>query len=86
MKLRFGGLLMFLFTVVMGKEKAILEIVIHRSGGNGEYITEVERLVGHFSSAGPTLSAEGAIIQVSGRAKWEGPDPLGKGGTCSDTH
>ncbi|KAJ8312937.1 hypothetical protein KUTeg_010310 [Tegillarca granosa] len=47
----------------MGKEKAILEIVMHTSTENGEYDTKVEELVGHFTTAGPMESAEGNVLQ-----------------------
>lgn len=53
------------FVLCSAKEKALLEIVMHKITKNGEYKTEVEKLIGNFSSAGSTVSAEGDILQVS---------------------
>ena len=64
MKLRAGHLLTFLFSVVMAKEKAILEIVFHTRVQQEEYTTDTERLIGHYSSVGTQDKAEGPIIQV----------------------
>ncbi|XP_033748577.1 LOW QUALITY PROTEIN: E3 ubiquitin-protein ligase ZNRF3-like [Pecten maximus] len=51
--------------LVMGiKEKAILEIVLHRGTENGEYAIETERLSGYYTSAGSTVSAEGNVLQL----------------------
>lgn len=58
-------LLSILFSHVNGKDKAILDIVMHKSDRNGEYTTEVEKLLGYFTSAGSTVSAEGQVFQVN---------------------
>lgn len=52
------------FVLCSAKEKALLEIVMHKITKNGEYKTEVEKLIGNFSSAGSTVSAEGDILQI----------------------
>lgn len=67
MKLRTEHLLSFIFSVVMAKEKAILEIVFHTKVQPEEYTNDTERLIGHFSSIGTTDDAEGPIIQVISR-------------------
>ncbi|XP_060072679.1 E3 ubiquitin-protein ligase ZNRF3-like [Ylistrum balloti] len=62
-----GEVLIFslLCMLVMGiKEKAILEIVLHRGTENGEYAIETERLSGYYTSAGSTVSAEGNVLQL----------------------
>ncbi|XP_069135132.1 E3 ubiquitin-protein ligase ZNRF3-like [Argopecten irradians] len=62
-----GEVLVFslLCMLVMGiKEKAILEIVLHRGTENGEYAIETERLSGYYTSAGSTVSAEGNVLQL----------------------
>lgn len=64
MKLRTEHLLSFIFSVVMAKEKAILEIVFHTKVQPEEYTNDTERLIGHFSSIGTTDDAEGPIIQI----------------------
>lgn len=48
-------------------ERAILEIVLYNPVENGGYVTQSYKLVGMFSEAGTSVSAEGRIIQVSGR-------------------
>ena len=53
-----------LFSFVIAKDKATLEIVMHRSVQNGEYKIEVEKIEGYFTSAGSMDSAEGPILQV----------------------
>lgn len=58
-------LLSFLFSHVNGKDKAILDIVMHKSDRNGEYTTEVEKLLGYFTTAGSMVSAEGQVFQVN---------------------
>lgn len=62
----FGSVLIInvLWSLVYCKEKAVLEIVMHKITKNGEYKTEIEKIVGHFSAAGSTVSAEGNILQV----------------------
>ncbi|XP_061197701.1 E3 ubiquitin-protein ligase znrf3-like [Saccostrea echinata] len=57
-------LLSILFSHVTGKDKAILEIVMHKSDRNGVYTTEVEKLLGHFTTAGSMVSAEGEVFQI----------------------
>lgn len=57
-------LLSILFSHVTGKDKALLDIVMHKSDRNGEYTTEVEKLLGHFTTAGSMVSAEGQVFQV----------------------
>lgn len=52
------------FVLCNVKEKAVLEIVMHKITKNGEYKVEKEKIVGHFSAAGSTVSAEGDILQV----------------------
>ena len=64
MKLRTEHLLTILFSVVMAKEKAILEIVFHTRVHQEEYTSDTERLIGHYSSIGTQDKAEGPIIQV----------------------
>ncbi|XP_021346686.1 E3 ubiquitin-protein ligase ZNRF3-like [Mizuhopecten yessoensis] len=62
-----GEVLIFslLCMLAMGiKEKAILEIVLHRGTENGEYAIETERLSGYYTSAGSTVSAEGNVLQL----------------------
>uniref|UniRef100_K1RE11 Uncharacterized protein n=1 Tax=Magallana gigas TaxID=29159 RepID=K1RE11_MAGGI len=56
-------LLSILFSHVNGKDKAILDIVMHKSDRNGEYTTEVEKLLGYFTTAGSMVSAEGQVFQ-----------------------
>jgi hypothetical protein len=53
-----------LWSLVHCKERAVLEIVMHKITEHGEYKTEIEKIVGHFSTAGATVSAEGDILQV----------------------
>ncbi|XP_063448610.1 E3 ubiquitin-protein ligase ZNRF3-like [Mytilus trossulus] len=62
----FGSVLIInvLWSLVYCKEKAVLEIVMHKITKNGEYKTEIERIAGHFSAAGSTVSAEGNILQI----------------------
>lgn len=57
-------LLSILFSHVNGKDKAILDIVMHKSDRNGEYTTEVEKLLGYFTTAGSMVSAEGQVFQI----------------------
>jgi hypothetical protein len=65
-------LLSILFTHVNGKDKALLDIVMHKSDRNGEYTTEVEKLLGHFTTAGSMVSAEGQVFQVrQGAMLWQ---------------
>ena len=54
----------FLWSLVQCEERAVLEIVMHKITKNGEYKTEIEKIFGQFSTAGPTVSAEGDILQV----------------------
>ena len=54
---------MFLFCY--GREKALLEVILHERSENGEIETYEYKLTGHFSSAGTVSAAEGTIIQVS---------------------
>lgn len=63
MKLTAEHLLTILFSVVMAKEKAILEIVFHTKD-QSEYTNDTERLIGHYSLIGTTDDVEGPIIQV----------------------
>lgn len=47
------------------REKAILEVVLYESTEHGDYKTYTYSLSGEFSAAGPAISAEGDIVQVS---------------------
>ena len=62
----FGSLMLIsiFWSMVHSNERAVLEIVMHRITRNGEYKTEVQKIFGHYSAAGPTVSAEGDILQV----------------------
>ena len=47
-----------------GREKALIEVILHERSENGEIETYEYKLTGHFSTAGITSAAEGTIIQV----------------------
>ncbi|KAK6190724.1 hypothetical protein SNE40_002525 [Patella caerulea] len=49
---------------VMGKNTAILEIVLYETTENGGYKTNSQQLYGYFSSAGTLIGAEGRIMQL----------------------
>ncbi|KAL3857902.1 hypothetical protein ACJMK2_012527 [Sinanodonta woodiana] len=68
--MKFGETLIFslLFICAMGMDKAILEIVLHKSVKNGEYVTQRHELEGQFSKAGAMGSAEGDIYQLHPKA------------------
>ncbi|XP_064653338.1 E3 ubiquitin-protein ligase ZNRF3-like [Lineus longissimus] len=62
-----GELFMLLLslTICSGREKAILEIVLYEPKENGDYqVTSTRELHGLFTTAGPTISAEGPIVQM----------------------
>lgn len=52
-------LLSILFLYVNGKDKVILDIVMYKSDCNGEYMIEVEKLLGYFIIVGFMVSVEG---------------------------
>ncbi|ESO97891.1 hypothetical protein LOTGIDRAFT_103856 [Lottia gigantea] len=57
------GVCTLLFSV-MGKNTAILEIVLYETTENGGYKTNSQQLYGYFSPAGTLVGAEGRIMQV----------------------
>ncbi len=48
-----------------GREKALLEVILHERSDNGEIETYQYDLTGHFSAAGTTAGAEGTVVQVT---------------------
>lgn len=48
-----------------GREKALLEVILHEKSENGEIETYEYKLTGHFTPAGSVSGAEGTMAQVS---------------------
>ncbi|CAH1800376.1 unnamed protein product [Owenia fusiformis] len=62
--LTYAQILTLVFAVC-AKEKALLEVVLYETNKNGlEYNTKTYTLSGHFSPAGTTIGAEGAMYQL----------------------